>query len=220
MSYLEFFGTVLNIVCVWLTVRKSVWNWPIGIIAVSLFGALFYQIQLYSDFLEQVYYFGTGIWGWIIWTKLGRERAREHNGATDVAHATFKEVVWIGAALIIGTSLLGIFMSEIHNIFPASFPSPASFPYLDAFTTVASFVAQILLIFRRIENWYLWILVDVIGAWLYNEKEVKFVAILYFIFLILAITGLLSWIKELKRSKKSMPSLLETEGAREGVGAL
>lgn len=56
MSYIEFFGTIFNIICVYLVARNNIWNWPIGILGVILYIFLFYQIQLYSDLLEQVYF--------------------------------------------------------------------------------------------------------------------------------------------------------------------
>lgn len=200
MSYLEFFGTVLNIITVWLCARKSVWNWPIGIAAVVLFGVLFYQIQLYSDFLEQVYYFLTGFWGWWVWSRLGKG-SKDEGGAETISRNTLGENAAWGVALVIGTLVLGAFMARIDTIFPQWFPEAASFPYLDAFTTVASFIAQILLIRQRLENWYLWIAVDIIGVWLYYEKEVKFVSVLYFIFLIIATSGLIRWQRKWQQSR-------------------
>lgn len=194
MSYLEFFGTLFNIVTVWLCARKNIWNWPVGIAAVVLFAVLFYQIQLYSDFLEQIYYFITGFWGWWVWLRLKKDPGGGDQGET-ISRNTFGENVGWGAVIVFGTIVLGAFMARIDVIFPQWFPEAASFPYLDAFTTVAAFVAQVLLVRQRIENWYLWIVIDVIGVWLYFEKEVKFVSVLYFIFLIIATNGLLHWRK-------------------------
>jgi nicotinamide mononucleotide transporter len=217
LSYLEFFGTVFNILCVWLTTRKSIWNWPVGIVAVILFGVLFYQIRLYSDFLEQIYYFATGIWGWVAWSRVRESSDKGSEQATDVKYATARQWVIAGAILLFGTLALGGFMARIDVIFPQWFPEAASFPYLDAFTTVAAFVAQVLLILKVVENWYLWILLDVIGVWLYYEKEVKFVSVLYFIFLILATKGLLTWKKECQSFEKNGAVLSLRESGREEV---
>ncbi len=220
MSYLEFFGTIFNILCVWLTTRKSIWNWPVGIAAVILFGVLFYQIQLYSDFIEQVYYLATGIWGWIVWSRVREQSAKKGRLASDVKPATAAQWAIVGVVLLFGTLALGGLMARIDTIFPEWFPEAASFPYLDAFTTVASFAAQVLLILKVVENWYLWIAVDIIGVWLYYEKEVKFVSVLYFIFLILATKGLLSWKKESKQSESGESAPVLGEPEREGVPAI
>ena len=73
------------------------------------------------------------------------------------------------------------------------FPEPASYPFLDALTTVMSFVAMWLLVRKHIESWCYWIVVDVIGIWLYFVKDVKFIALLYVLLLGLAIIGLRNW---------------------------
>lgn len=202
MSYLEFFGTILNIATVWLCARRKIWNWPVGIVATMLFAVLFYQIQLYSDFFEQIYFIFTGIWGWWAWSRVSSSGVR---GST-VSTMSLREIFAAGIFLAFGTLALGWFVGRIHVFFPVAFPEAASFPYLDAFTTVASFAAQILLVLRRVENWYLWIVIDVIGIWLYYEKDVKFVSLLYVVFLVLATGGLLSWRRELAQKVSVTPS--------------
>ncbi len=201
MSYLEFFGTILNIWCVWLVSRNKILNWPVGIVAVVLFMVLFYQIQLYSDFIEQIYFLITVFYGWWLWSK-HRKGKKQIALNERVVFSSFNGRMIAGASVIVGTILLGLFMRDIHLIFPTVFVEPASFPFLDAFTTVMSFVATILMAHHRIESWILWIAVDVIGIWLYFVKDVKFVSLLYVIFLVLATKGLLNWIRLWKQRKK------------------
>ena len=86
-------------------------------------------------------------------------------------------------------------MGRVHLWLPRVFPEPASYPYLDAFTTVMSFVANIIMAHKKIECWALWIAVDVIGIGLYAAKGVYLVAILYAIFLCLAIQGFRQWLR-------------------------
>jgi nicotinamide mononucleotide transporter len=188
MSYLELTATLLNIWSVWLTAKKRVLSWPIGIVAVVLTGILFYQIQLYSDLVEQVYYFVTGFIGWLAWSA-----AKGTDKEVPVGYNPMLQNLVYAAVIATGTIAMGAFMAHITEFFPSL--KPASFAYLDAFTTVMSFAAQILMIRRRIESWYLWILVDVIGIGLYYYKGVVLIAIMYVIFLILAIGGLINWVE-------------------------
>jgi len=67
MSYLEFVGTLLNLWSVWLVTRNNILTWPVGNIGVIFFAVLFYQIRLYSDLIEQVYFLITGFYGWWAW---------------------------------------------------------------------------------------------------------------------------------------------------------
>ncbi|MFA5831812.1 MAG: nicotinamide riboside transporter PnuC [Candidatus Paceibacterota bacterium] len=195
MSYVEFFGTALNILSVWLVARNKILNWPVGIVGVVLFGALYWQIHLYSDFLEQIYYLFTGFWGWWAWSR-GKNNEEKTSHVTSLQNSA--RLFWCGT-IIIGTLALGYITAHLHLFAPGYFPVAASFPYLDAFTTVLSFVATIFLVRKQIESWLLWIAVDIIGIWLYWVKEVRLVALLYVLFLIMATQGLFIWFR-LKRS--------------------
>ena len=79
------------------------------------------------------------------------------------------------------------------SIFPSIFTEPASYPMIDAITTVMSFLAMLLLSQKRVESWIYWIIVDVVAIWLYYVKEVKFLSLLYVILLGIAINGWLTW---------------------------
>ncbi|MEK7570383.1 MAG: nicotinamide riboside transporter PnuC [Patescibacteria group bacterium] len=199
MSFIEFAGTLFNIACVWLVVRKNIWNWPIGNIGVVLFAILFYKIQLYSDFVEQIYFLITGFYGWWAWSKWGRRRK---TGAQElpVSRNTPKSNWRYGVVIVVGSICMGYLVGHLHIYFPSLFPVAASFPYLDAVTTVMSFAATILMAHKKVESWYLWIAVDVIGIGLYYSKGVIFVSLLYVIFLALATKGLLVWQRSLPKS--------------------
>lgn len=193
MSYLEFFGTIFTAWSVWLAAKNKVSTWPASIIGIVLYGFLFYQIQLYSDLLEQGYYFVTAFWGWYLWNHLDRERDIH----STITKSTYKQNLFSLFALVILTTALAKFMENIHIYFPVLFPIPATFPLIDSFTTVLSLIATIYLAKRKIENWYLWIVVDIIGVWLYYEKGVVFLSVLYLCFLINALYGLYKWGKQL-----------------------
>lgn len=203
MSYIEFFGTLANLVCVYLIAKKNVLSWPIGIIGVLLFGALFYQINLYADLFEQSYYLVTGFWGWYVWQKYKSSKKEDENDNDIVVERnTKKQNVTILGIILVSTILVSYVMSNIHIWLPRLFPEPASLVLLDTFTTMLSFAAQFLLIKKRLENWVLWIVVDIIGIWLYWYKGVPFVALLYFIFLIIASNGLITWTKSYREQKE------------------
>lgn len=191
MSYIEFFGTIFNILSVWLVARNKILNWPIGIIGTILFGLLFLQIQLYSDFIEQIYFLVTAFWGWYVWSSI----KKDPESKTDITLLSVRQkIIWV-VVIVLGTLALGHLVSNFHIYFPDYFPLPASYAYLDAFTTVLSFVATFLLIRKKLEAWYLWILVDIIGIWLYWIKGVHFVSLLYVVFLVMASQGLFIWLK-------------------------
>ncbi len=199
MSYIEFFGTVFNVWCVYLTAKGKISSWPVGMIGIVLYFALFYQIRLYSDLFEQAYFFVMSIYGWWLWTRPRTLPARQESGGLLVSTNTRKMNVMYIVTIAAVTLALGFLMSRIHVLLPRLFPEPASYAYLDAFTTVLSFAATILMAKKKVECWYLWILVDIIGIWLYYVKGVKFIALEYALFLVLAINGYRLWAGKLKK---------------------
>jgi len=191
MSYIEFVGTVLYLWSVWLIAKRNMLTWPVGIVSVLLYMALFYQIRLYSDTLEQVYYLGASIYGWWYWS---RSRSEEQT-LVDVNYSSGRAMLaWLTVTAVFGIAL-GWIMSHVHIWAPGAFPEAASFPYLDALTTVMSLVAMWLMARKHIESWIYWIVVDVIGIGLYFAKDVRFISLLYVILLVLAIKGLIDWTK-------------------------
>lgn len=86
MSYIEFFGTILNLLSVYLVAKNKIWTWPIGNIAVVLFAILFFQIQLYSDFIEQIYFFITGFYGWWAWANLKKQNTAKTKDDVNIAY--------------------------------------------------------------------------------------------------------------------------------------
>ncbi len=189
MSYIELVGTILYVWSVWLIAQRRMLTWPVGIVSVVLYGLLFYQIRLYSDTLEQIYYLFASVYGWWYW----RRSAKAADQELRVRYSSRRSlIVW--AVVTLGLSIVaGNLVSQVHLLWPAVFPEPASFPFLDALTTVMSFVAMWLMARQRVESWIYWVVVDVIGIGLYYAKEVKFIALLYVILLVLAIKGLLAW---------------------------
>jgi nicotinamide mononucleotide transporter len=164
---------------------------------VLLYAALFYQIRLYSDTLEQVYYLGASIYGWR-WWRISRE---DTDTSAGFRYSSQQNLILTLVITLVLSIIIGAMMSRVHLWLPVLFPEAASFPYLDALTTIMSFTAMWLMARKRIESWHYWIVVDVIGIWLYYVKEVRFISLLYVLLLIMAINGLRMWNKTFKVTK-------------------
>lgn len=190
MSYIELVATVTSLWSVWLVGRKHILTWPVGLVSVTLFIFLFYQIHLYSDTIEQIYYVITGFYGWWHWARAKGEITGENVKVTYSSRRSI--VIWAALTLIFSVAN-GYFMSRVHLILPSLFPHPAAFPYLDAGTTIMSFTAQWLMTRKHTESWVYWIIVDVIGIGVYYAIDVKFVALMYVVLLFMAINGFLIW---------------------------
>ena len=192
LSYIEFLGTLLYFISVFLISRKNIITWPTGIISVILYFILFYQIQLYADMIEQVYYLVISIFGWITWQKKKDEQPKQ---IIKSSWSTVRGIILALSITIVSTCILSFCISNFNIWFPEVFTEAASFPVLDALTTVMSFVAMYLVTVRKNEGWIYWIIVDIIGIWLYWVKDVKFISVQYIVLLGMAIYGFLNWIK-------------------------
>lgn len=146
-------------------------------------------LSVNTVFFTVLDYLGASAYGWWFWTR----SKTEGNEITDVLYSPRMSV----AAALTVTGLLSVALGyatrQIHVWAPVLFPQPASFPYLDAGTTIMSFTAMWLMARKRAESWIYWIVVDVIGIWLYFVKEVGFISLLYVVLLGMAVKGLVDW---------------------------
>lgn len=200
MSYVEFLGTVFSLSSVWLAGRGKILNWPLGILGSAFFGALFYQLRLYADCFEQIYYIGACLYGWSLWIRLGVQKE-----SLKTAFSPLRDQ-FLGLSITLGlTIVFSWVLTQLHIWLPQLFPEPASLPYADGLTTVGSFYAMILMAKGRIECWIYWTCINIISIGLYAVKGVYFVSGLYGVYLILGILGLRRWqaLKNQHEPKKS-----------------
>ena len=179
MTWLEWVAAGLGVINVALVVRRSVWNYPFGLVMVALYFFVFFDARLYSDALLQIFFFVVQAYGWVNWVK-----ARSASGEVPVGWLTWPaRVGWIGGTLI-ASLVWGLGMAHFTN---------AVSPVVDAFIAGFSISAQILMARRKIENWLLWIMVDIVAVALYFYRDLRPTSGLYLMFLVLSVAGLIGW---------------------------
>jgi len=178
---IEITAVVCGLINVTLVVRRSIWNYPFGIIMVSLYAKIFYEHQLYSDAILQVYFFFFQFYGLYYWL-----RGKSENGKVVVNPLPARRFQGYLAIALVFWVLWSYAMGQLTN---------ASFPYWDGAIAVLSMLAQFLLARKHFQNWYLWIVVNILAIGLFTVKDLQPTAALYFVFLILSIIGLIRWRK-------------------------
>ncbi|WP_448661295.1 nicotinamide riboside transporter PnuC [Sphingomonas sp. CJ20] len=179
MNLVEIAASVLGLMTVLLVVRRSMWNYPFALAMVALYGGIFYRESLYSDALLQVFFFAVNLYGWWNWS-----RARIDGGGVRVERlGRAARLAWLGACVVC-TVAWGALMHR---------GTDAAYPWWDAAIAVLSIAAQILLSRRAIENWVLWIVVDLLAVPLFAVKGLWLTAGLYGVFLGLSVWGLVQW---------------------------
>lgn len=200
MSYVEFFGTIFNLWSVILAMKNKLSNFTVGLVGIALFITIFYQINLYSDMFLNIIFGFISIYGIYRWKhpKNSNEVSLHNDNDLRIRRSSTKGILLYSISIIIGTFLMGLFMSNIHTLLPKLFPTPASFPYWDSFIAVSSIVAMILMSKRLVDCWIIWFIVDITCVGVYYSKGIMFIMLLYFIFIITAIMGFKNWTNENK----------------------
>jgi len=181
-TLIEIMASLFGLICVYLAAKENIWTYPTGIINIILFLLIFYDAKLYADMMLQGMFFILSLYGWVYWLR--------NRGEKNVRPTTrLKLSGWI--FVIIMTPILSFAWGYFLNEF-----TDASVPYLDSFIATTSIVAQVLLSSKKFENWYLWILVDILSVGLYAYKGLYTISFTYFVFLIICILGVIKWRKE------------------------
>lgn len=199
MTYVEIFGFVTGVLCVWLLGRERVSNWPMGILQVTAYLFLFWDAGLYADSLLQVVYIALGVAGWANWLRRGPE------GRVVVIRRT-RPIEWVGlaAAGVAGTIAVWWVLTEHTD---------STVAWADSLTTVLSLLATYGQVIKLLESWWIWIAADLIYIPLYFAKGLWLTAVLYTIFLGLCIEGLRQWV----RLQREQSGLADPLGSMERI---
>ena len=187
LKSLEIIGFLSGILGVWLTMKKNLWCFPIGLINVTLSLYLFFLQGLYADSLQQIVYIILLLYGWYTWNTTRSET----QPPLVIGRLNSKEIFFTLLIIAITTLLLGTTLAELTD---------AKLPFLDSFATSCAFIAQYFIAQKKIETWILWMIVNVIYVGIYLNNEMYLYVVLFSIYGILTVMGWNSWRTELKIS--------------------
>ncbi|MFD2246121.1 nicotinamide riboside transporter PnuC [Pontibacter ruber] len=188
MSLLELAGAVTGVAGVWLAARQNVWTWPVSLVSVAMYVVIFYEARLYADMGLNAFYVITSLYGWYLWLYGGKGQTEEK-----VSRVKKKEMLLMLVLGAIFTLCLGYFLDNYTQ---------ADLSYTDSATTAISLIGYWMMAKKQLENWIVWLVVDVIYVGVYLYKELYLTSGLYFIFLILCIIGYLDWKRDLENNSK------------------
>ena len=182
-SCLEAVAVIFGIISVYLGTRQNIWSWPTALVNVALFFALFLESGLYSDTGLQIVYFVLSLYGWYEWLYGGAGRTAIT--VTRTSRRTWSVLAGIG---VVVWALLGTITSRLPG---------TALPYVDSATTTVSLLAQWMMTRKLIENWLIWIAVDVVYVGMFIYKGLYLTAFNYGIYLVLAVMGYIAWKRSL-----------------------
>ena len=176
---LEILAVVFGIASVYLSTREHIWSWPTALVNVSLYFIVFLEAKLYADMGLQVVYFALSLYGWYEWLYGGEHRTELH-----VSRVTRSLGVRLAVIGVVSAALIGTLLARFTD---------AAIPYLDSATTSTSLVAQWMMTRKILENWAVWVAVDVVYIGMFIFKQLYLTAGLYAVFLVLAVMGFRRW---------------------------
>ena len=182
----EVAGFLSGGVSVWLLVKESVWNWAWSIANTLIYLVIFLDARLFADSGLQLFFTAAALWGWWYWLHGG-----DHRRERSIGRVGFAEAATLAALVAIATYAMTLYLRSVDD----------TAPFLDALTTAGSLGAFYLQCRKLIENWLVWIALDLIYIPLYVVKNLPLTALLYAVFMAMCCKGLLEWHGKLKAQR-------------------
>jgi nicotinamide mononucleotide transporter len=178
---LEITAVVFGIISVLFARKNNILVYPTGLISTLIFIYILYNFKLYGEFIINIYYSVMSILGWYLWS-------RRNNGQEEFPISIMNSKEYKISGLIFTVTLL--FIALVYHFFDKFTDLTA---YVDAFTTALFFVGMWLMAKRKIENWIVWIIADIISVPLYFYKGLTVSSLQFIVFTIIAILGYIEW---------------------------
>lgn len=190
-SWWEWVAVLAGIASVWFSKKENILVYPVGLVNTIIYIWLSFKGDLLGEASVNLYYTIMSIYGWILWSR----RDTRHQ---PVVHITFSDKKWwlyqlaFFAAFYTIVFLLLTYLKEDF--------APGAIPWADAFASATAFTGMWLMTKKKVESWYWWIATNIASIPLYYVKEYALTSVYYLILLVMAIFGLLEWMKKAKQS--------------------
>ncbi len=189
MPFLEIIGAILNLIFVVLLLRQNIWCWAFGIAGSFVSVALFIDAKLYSESILYTFYVGIGVYGWLHW------QGKDNSG--------IPIIIWNGLRHL-KTILLGVMLSYGLGYYFSHFTDAKS-PFLDATSTIFSFIASYLEAQKVLSAWLYWVVLNIVSIGLYYSRDLNIYAAYSVVLTILSVVGFIKWRNAFAEQKSEDP---------------
>ncbi|MEX5411077.1 nicotinamide riboside transporter PnuC [Atlantibacter hermannii] len=206
LSWIEAIGTVAGLLCIWLASLEKIINYFFGLINVTLFAVIFFQIQLYASLLLQLFFFVANIYGWYAWSR----QTNNNEALLKIRWLPLPKAIGWLAACVVAIGLMTVYIDPVFGFLTRVAVSlmqalglnvtqpelqPDAFPFWDSCMMVLSIVAMILMTRKYVENWLLWVIINIISVVIFALQGVLAMSLEYLILTFIALNGSRMWIK-------------------------
>lgn len=204
LSWIEAVGTIAGLLCIWLASLEKIVNYLFGLINVTLFAIIFFQIQLYASLLLQLFFFAANLYGWYAWSR----QTSQNEAELQIRWLPLpKALSWL-AACVVAIALMTFYIDPVFAVLTRvavnvmqglgmnvvmSTLQPDAFPFWDSSMMVLSIAAMVLMTRKYVENWLLWVIINVISVAIFTLQGVYAMALEYLILTFIALNGSRMW---------------------------
>lgn len=187
---LQIVGIVLGLLYLWLEYRANVWLWVVGMIMPLVHGALYFQSGLYADCAMEIYYVAASVYGLAVWLCQPARRAKKGDNYADIRHTPLQSAALLATVyLLLHGGIYGLLVRFTDS----------TVPFWDSMTTALCIVAMFMLSRKYVEQWLVWLVIDIVSAVLYVYKGIPLTAGLYALYSVLAVAGYMRWRKAMQQ---------------------
>ena len=186
MDPVELAGFVLSLAMVYCNIKEIHWGWPLAILSSALYGVVFWDSQLYGEASLQVMFILIALWGWHQWHKGTQSTPPDIQTAPPlkISQLNTNEFKQTAATTLLAWPVMAYFLNRYTD---------SDVAIWDALVTSLSLLGQYLLAKKKIENWWVWMVVNIITVGLMLLKSLWLTALLYVLFAVLSYIGLKTW---------------------------
>ena len=180
----ELTAVLLAVAYLVLAIRQNIWCWLCAAVSTAMYVYLFAQANLYMESLLNVFYFVMAIYGWYMW-----RRGKSEN--------ELPVSVWPRQIHLYAISVI-VCLAAASGYLLASF-TDAAYPYIDSATTFAAIWATFLVARKVLENWWYWLVIDVVSVFIYWSRGLEATAVLFIVYVVLIPIGLVTWTRSYRQ---------------------
>ncbi len=185
-NWLEYSSVVFSVIYIFLAALRSIWCWPVGILASALGVFLFIEVKIYAEAFLFSYYVVIGCYGWWYW-KVANRGGKNGIAVVEMPLSMHLKLLLGG---YLGTALL-YYLLKVNT--------DAAMPLLDSFTTSFAFIATWLTARRILENWVYWMVINAFTIYLYHSRGLEIFALLSALYTMLSVYGYVQWLRRIKK---------------------
>lgn len=195
-TWLEYVAVFAGIASVWFSRKENIWVYPTGLINTIFYVYLSIDGHLFGEASVNFYYTVMSIYGWYLWSK--KDNANHH--VVVIKTSTKKE--WVHQLCFFAAFYIVIFLILTYMKKQWGFAEGA-IPWADAFASATAYTGMWLMARKKVESWYWWLATNIASIPLYFVKHYVFTSLYYVVLFIMAIFGLIEWIRRAKAERKN-----------------